>query len=174
MKKRINIISALIVILALSICFISFSGCSEKTPSVSEKLENGASEQDVLQEVSFSAPQGNYSIRFTTVYEVLPDTDEQTTIEAEKVVVVVYEYTNRDFADGLAISDSHFKAFDKEGNQLEIYPQKGLFEPVEIGEEGTLTASVAFAFNSPENYIEVDYYNDPASETPDTVFTTEF
>lgn len=173
MKKSLIVSSALILCLAV-IAALSFSGCTPSNPSISEKIENGATEQDVSQEVSISAPQGNYSIKFTAVYEAMPDTDEPEPPEAQRVVVVVYEYTNRDVKDGLAISDTHFKAFDKDGNQLAGFPQKGLFEPGQIGEEGTRTASVAFAFNSEENFIEVDYYNDPAAETPDTVFTSEF
>lgn len=174
MKKTSYIFCSLIIGFSLLFCCLTFSGCSAKNQSLSEKIENGATEQEISQEVSFSAPQGNYTLEFVSVYVVEPDTDVLTAPEAERVAVVVYRYTNTDFENGLAIGNSHFRAFDKDGNELALYPKKGLFEPDKIGENGTLTASVAFALPAQGNYIEVDYYNDPASETPDTVFTSNF
>jgi hypothetical protein len=90
---------------------------------------------------------------------------------ADRVVVVIYEYSNDDIENGLVISSAHFKAYDKSGKELEIFPQENLFEPGEISTLGTHTASVAFALSgSSENYIQVDYYNDLASNTPDLVY----
>lgn len=142
--------------------------------SLDSKLNAGASEVKVSENVSYKAPEGNYSLTITAVYDDVPDTDEENAPEAKRVCVVVYEYTNNDIKDGLVISNSHFKAYDKSGNELKLYPQKNLFEPGEIGTQGTHTASVAFALNSDENYIELDYFNDVSSEYPDSVFVKEW
>lgn len=131
-------------------------------------------EIEETQEVSYVAPEGKYSVTVTAVYETAPDTDEKDAPEAEKVVVVVYEYTNSDIEKGLVIGSSHFTAYDKDGNRLLQYPQKNLFEPGEIGEEGTHTASVAFAFNSDENYIKIGYYNDISSDVPDSFYVKQW
>ena len=118
--------------------------------------------------------EGSYSIKITAVFDVEPDTDSKSAPEAERVAVVVYEYTNDDISHGLSIGDTHFKAYDKKGKSLEVFPQKGLFEPGEVGAEGTFTASVAFALNNPENYIKIEFYNDPASGKCDAVYEQEW
>ncbi len=170
-KKLIAVISVIPVVIALIIIAVLLS---KNNNTLESKIKSGAVEQDITEDVSYKAEEGNYSVKIVNVYETEPDTDKTSPPEAERVVVVVYEYTNSDMESGLVISDSHFKAFDKDGNELEVYPQKNLFEPGEIGAEGTHTASVAYAFNNAENYIEIDYYNDISSETPDSVFTKEF
>lgn len=118
--------------------------------------------------------EGSYSIKITAVFDVEPDTDSENPPKAERVAVVVYEYTNDDISHGLSIGDTHFKAYDKKGKSLEVFPQKGLFEPGEVGAEGTFTASVAFALNNPENYIKIEFYNDPASGKYDAVYEQEW
>ncbi len=114
--------------------------------------------------------EGSYSIKITAVFDAEPDTDSGNAPKADRVAVVVYEFTNDDISHGISIGDTHFKAYDKNGKSLEVFPQKGLFEPGEVGAEGTFTASVAFALNNPENYIKIEFYNDPASEKCDAVY----
>ena len=102
---------------------------------------------------------GNYSLKITSVYETTPETTDENAPDADRVVVVIYEYSNDDISNGLVISSAHFKAYDKSGKELKIYPQSNLFEPGEISALGTHTASVAFAIsNSDKNYIQVNYY----------------
>lgn len=120
------------------------------------------------------AHEGSYSLKITAVYDTAPDTDEPNPPEAERVAVVVYEYTNEDISSGLSIGNTHFKAYDKNGKELEQFSQKGLFEVGEAGQSDTYTASVAFALNNDENYIKVEFYNDTASKKPDAVFEKEW
>lgn len=121
-------------------------------------------------EVSFQSQGGNYSVKITTVFESEPDPSTENPPKAERVAVVVYEYKNDGITDGLSISNTHFKAYDKRGRELEVYPQQGLFEPSEIGESGVFTASVAFALNNDNNYLKIEYYNDVTSKKPDATF----
>lgn len=157
--------------LVITFCVVLFNGSGH---SLDSKLNAGASEVKVSENVTYKAPEGNYSLTVTAVYDTLPDTDEKSAPEAQRVCVIVYEYTNTDIENGLVIGDSHFKAYDKAGNELALFPQKNLFEPGEIGTNGTHTASVAFALNSEENYIELDYYNDVSSDYPDSVIVKEW
>ena len=121
--------------------------------------------------IFFDSPEGKYSLKITSVYETIPSTSDENATDADRVVVVIYEYSNDDIEKGLVISSAHFKAYDKSGKELDVFPQDNLFEPGEISALGTHTASVAFALSgSAENYIQVDYYNDLASETPDLVY----
>lgn len=169
-KKRVAVICTVIIVFVLMIT-VAFS---KNKNSAEQKIKSGAVEQNISQDVSFQAPEGNYSVKIVDVYETKPDTEELSPPKAQSVVVVVYEYTNNDMESGLVISDSHFKAYDIDGNELEVFPQNNLFEPGTIGTSGTHTASVAFAFNNNKKYIEVDYFNDVSSEKPDSVFTQEF
>lgn len=142
----------------------------EKEPTFDEKIEMGAVQYDDQKDFVFDAQEGTYSLKITTVYEATPETEEEEAPKADRVVVVVYEYSNDDISEGLVISPAHFRAYDKSGKELEIYPQRNLFEHGEIGALGTHTASVAFALNHSENYIEIDYYNDLSADVPDLVY----
>ncbi len=136
-----------------------------KPESPEENLSKTSDEQ-----VNFEVQEGEYSVKITAVYDTVPDTDEENPPKADRVAVVVYEYTNEDISNGLAISNTHFKAYNIKGKELKLYPQKGLFVPVEVGESDTFTASVAFALNSDENYIKIEYYNDVSSKKADAIY----
>lgn len=143
----------------------------DKEPTIEEKLSLGAVMHDGTKDNYFTSPEGRYALKIMSVYEAEPETTDEDAPEADRVVVVVYEYSNDDIESGLVITPAHFRAYDSSGNELEIFPQENLFEPGEISTLGTHTASVAFALKaSSENYIEVDYYNDLASLTPDLIY----
>ncbi len=128
----------------------------------------------VSDEASLQAQEGNYTLKITKVLEVEPNPKEENPPEAKTVAIVVYEYTNDDIAHGLVIGNSHFKAYDSRGKELEQYPQKDLFEPSEVGASGTFTASVAFALNSDKDYLKIEYYKDISAKNPDVVFEQEW
>lgn len=164
-KKYVAVCTAVVVAIVLCIVIAVFTKPEkeEKTPVT-----------DVSENVKMDAHEGSYSLKITAVYDTAPDTDEPNPPEAERVAVVVYEYTNKDISSGLSIGNTHFKAYDKNGKELEQFSQKGLFEVGEAGQSDTYTASVAFALNNDENYIKVEFYNDTASKKPDAVFEKEW
>lgn len=164
-KKYVAVCTAVVVAIVLCIVIAVFTKPEkeEKTPVT-----------DVSENVKMDAHEGSYSLKITAVYDIAPDTDEPNPPEAERVAVVVYEYTNEDISSGLSIGNTHFKAYDKNGKELEQFSQKGLFEVGEAGQSDTYTASVAFALNNDENYIKVEFYNDTASKKPDAVFEKEW
>ncbi len=128
----------------------------------------------VSDEASLQAQEGNYTLKITKVLEVAPNPKEEEVPEAKSVAIVVYEYTNDDIAHGLVIGNTHFKAFDSRGKELQQYPQKDLFEPSEVGASGTFTASVAFALNNDDDYLKIEYYKDISAKKPDVVFEQEW
>ncbi len=128
----------------------------------------------VSDEATLQAQEGNYTLKITKVLEVEPNPMEADPPEAKSVAIVIYEYTNDDIAHGLVIGNSHFKAYDSKGKELEQYPQKNLFEPSDVGASGTFTASVAFALNNDDNFLEIEYYKDISSKKPDVVFEQEW
>ncbi len=164
-KKYALIIACFIgitLILAIVIAGVTKNDGSEKPSEI------------VSGEATLQAQEGNYSIKITTVFDAEPNPKEADAPKAERVAIVVYEYTNDDISHGLAIGNTHFKAYDANGRELEQYPQKDLFEPSEVGESGTFTASVAFALNNDKNYLEIEYYNDISAKKPDAVFEQEW
>lgn len=128
----------------------------------------------VSDEATLQAQEGNYTLKITKVLEVEPNPKEEDAPEAKTVAIVVYEYTNDDIAHGLVIGNTHFKAYDSKGKELEQYPQKDLFEPSDVGTSGTFTASVAFALNNDEDYLKIEYYKDISAKKPDVVFEQEW
>lgn len=164
-KKYVAVCTAVVaaIVLCIVIAFFTKPEKEEKTPVT-----------DVSENVKMDAHEGSYSLKITAVYDTAPDTDEPNPPETERVAVVVYEYTNEDISSGLSIGNTHFKAYDKNGKELEQFSQKGLFEVGEAGQSDTYTASVAFALNNDENYIKVEFYNDTASKKPDAVFEKEW
>jgi len=169
-KKAMKIcFSVIFIITAISIV-VGFL-TREKEPTLEDKIKSGAVIHDGTEDSFFDSPEGKYSLKITSVYETTPETSDENAPDTNRVVVVIYEYSNDDIESGLVISSAHFKAYDKAGKELAVFPQENLFEPGEISTLGTHTASVAFAISdNAENYIEVDYYNDLASETPDLVY----
>lgn len=171
MSKKAMVICFSIIAIVVTFTVVVSVLTREKTITLEDKINSGAIVHDGTKDSVFESPEGNYSLKITSVYETEPETTDENAPTADRVVVVIYEYSNDDISSGLVISSAHFKAYDKSGKELKIYPQANLFEPGEISALGTHTASVAFALSAnAENYIQVDYYNDLASETPDLVY----
>ena len=171
MSKKAMVICFSIIAIVVTFTVVVSVLTRKKTITLEDKINSGAIVHDGTKDSVFESPEGNYSLKITSVYETEPETTDENAPTADRVVVVIYEYSNDDISSGLVISSAHFKAYDKSGKELKIYPQANLFEPGEISALGTHTASVAFALSgNAENYIEVDYYNDLASETPDLVY----
>ncbi len=163
MDKKWFVISLSVILLSLIFTLVAVF--------VTKGEKKYVNEQNAIDgEIILKSQEGNYSLKITTVYDVPPETDEVEVPEAQRVAVVVYEYTNDDISNGLSIGNTHFKAYDSKGKELDQFPQKNLFEPSEVGAEGTFTASVAFALNNDKNFIKVEFYNDTASKKPDAVF----
>ena len=162
MNKKYGLV-AIGVVVALAVVFI-IAGVT--------RGDNGknAPAPVVSDEATLQAQEGNYTLKITKVLEVEPNPKEEDPPKAETVAIVVYEYTNDDIAHGLVIGNTHFKAFDSKGKELEQYPQKDLFEPSEVGASGTFTASVAFALNSDKDYLKIEYYKDISAKKADVVF----
>lgn len=157
-KIAIGIVVALVIFI-LVVAGVTKDGNTKKDPA-----------PVVSDEATLQAQEGNYTLKITKVLEVEPNPKEAEAPEATSVAIVVYEYTNDDIEHGLVIGNTHFKAYDSKGKELQQYPQKDLFEPSDVGASGTFTASVAFALNNDEDYLKIEYYKDISAKKPDVVF----
>ena len=167
MNKKYGLIAVGVVIVILIIALI-VAGVTKDNNNKKEPAP-GVSDEATLQ-----AQEGNYTLKITKVLEVEPNPKEAEPPKADSVAIVVYEYTNDDIAHGLVIGNTHFKAYDSKGKELEQYPQKDLFEPSDVGASGTFTASVAFALNNDNDYLKIEYYKDISAKKPDVIFEQEW
>ena len=167
MNKKYGLIAfgiiVFLIVVALIIAGVAKDNITKKDPA-----------PVVSDEATLQAQEGNYTLKITKVLEVEPNPKEEEAPEAKSVAIVVYEYTNDDIAHGLVIGNTHFRAYDSKGKELEQYPQKNLFEPSEVGASGTFTASVAFALNNVDDYLKIEYYKDISAKKPDVVFEQEW
>ena len=112
------------------------------------------------EEVEVSTEAGEYTFKITGIHE----TDERNSfsdIEADRVVIIDYEYTNVDYTKDstLKITDTDFRLYDKDENSLDYYPVS--YElPEEAAKGETKTAQMVLALNNDTNYIAVDYQYD--------------
>ena len=167
MNKKYGLIAIGLVIAALVVILVIVG----ITKDNDNKKDPAPEDSD---EATLQAQEGNYKLKITKVLEVAPNPKAADAPEAESVAIVVYEYTNDDIEHGLVIGNTHFKAFDSKGKELEQYPQKDLFEPSDVGASGTFTASVAFALNNDDDYLKIEYYKDISAKKPDVVFEQEW
>lgn len=162
----------LFAVLVSVMLLFAASGCTNQ-PVTSEKLNNGetkkasdsktVSEEEskktyhIGEEVLVSTKNGEYKIKFTGIEE----TDERNQFsetKADRVVILSYEYENISLNNDLYISDFNFKLYDKENNALDSYPANVKY-PDSVGIGRKTSAQVAYALNSLENYIELEYYD---------------
>ncbi|MBR2240265.1 MAG: DUF5067 domain-containing protein [Clostridia bacterium] len=159
MKKLKN----LFLLLLCSIMFLVFavgSGSNVTTSTDSNGTQsstNNLATYKLNDDIYVTNNSGKYRIKFTKISETSyrnPYSDKQ----ANKVVLIEYEYENISQEDDLYISEFDFKLYDKENNQLETYPADTKYAS-NVSKGRKTTASVAYALNSDSNYIELEFYD---------------
>lgn len=101
---------------------------------------------------------GDYRLSFTNVQETEERTDPET-INADKVIVLTYEYQNISIQDDFYTCYCWFKVKDSAGNELEMYPiSRNNADRINIGQQGI--GKSAYALNSDTNKVIVEYYGE--------------
>lgn len=100
---------------------------------------------------------GKYRIKFTKVTET-KNRNSYSDKQANRVIIIEYEYENMNLPEDLYVSDMDFKLYDKDNNQLETYPVDIKYAS-SVGTGRKTTASVAYALNNDNNYVELEYYD---------------
>lgn len=159
MKKLKN----LLLLLLCSIMFLVFAVGSSSNVTTSTNSDGTTSSTNELttyklnEDIYVTNSSGKYRIKFTKITET-SERNEFSDKQANRVVIIEYEYENISQEDDLYISEMDFKLYDKENNQLETYPLSTKY-PSNISKGRKTTASVAYALNSDSNYIELEYYD---------------
>lgn len=106
-----------------------------------------------------------YRVKFTNIYET-SDRNQFADQQADRVIIIEYEYENISKEGDLYISDMNFKLYDKDNSQLDTYPASIKY-PDSISKGRKASASAAFALNNDNNYIELEFYDNMFNSKPD-------
>ncbi len=166
-KSRIKSIIALILVGTLY--FTCAVGSSSDTTTTStddskDKTEaktteaSKAEEYKLNQDIYITNSSGEYRIKFTGVKET-SDRNQFADVEADRVIIIDYEYENISLEDDLYISELDFGLYDKDNNKMETYPSTETKAAAAVATGRKTTASVAYALNNSENYVELEFYD---------------
>ncbi len=176
-KKIFKIVfGALIVVIA----FIGFnsSGSNDSIDSIGNisdiaEVEN-KNEEENIKKYGINEPlvvktsEGSFKLTITGIEE----TTERNMFADEKpakVIIISYDYENIDYDGTTYISEMDFKVFDKDSNSLETYPASVKYgESLSPGRK--TSASMAYALNSSENYVELEFYDNIFSSKAEALF----
>ena len=115
---------------------------------------------------------GSYRLTFTGVTET-SERNQFSDTQANRVILISYEYENINSEENIYIFDSHFKIYDNENNSLETYPVSDKAgESVSIGRK--TNATMAYALNSNTNHIEIEHYSNMFNSKYDCIFEIEW
>lgn len=115
---------------------------------------------------------GSYRLTFTGVTET-SERNQFSDTQANRVILISYEYENINSEENIYIFDSHFKIYDNENNSLETYPVSDKAgESVSIGRK--TNAAMAYALNSNTNHIEIEHYSNMFNSKYDCIFEIEW
>lgn len=159
--------------------FLTFALGSSSDATSSTDSEGTQSEKHELktyklnEDIYITNNSGKYRVKFTSIKET-SDRNQFADTQANKVVVIEYEYENMTLEDDLFISDTtNFKAYDKENNQLETYPVDTKYSS-NVSKGRKTTASAAYALNSESNYVELEFYDNVWNSKPDCKLVLEW
>ena len=141
----------------------SNNSAEEDKESKKEPKKYGLNEPVII-----TTSEGSYKLTLTGVIET-SERNQFSDKQANRVILISYEYENIDSEENVYIFDSHFKIYDNENNSLETYPiSEKAGESVSIGRK--TSASMAYALNSSTNHIEVEHYSNMFNSKYDCIF----
>ena len=102
---------------------------------------------------------------------MIRETMKQLNLELN--IIISYSYENTSYENGLYISSVNFKVYDKDNNLLQTYPVL-LKYPQEISVGRKTDATMAYALNNDQNYVELEYYDNVFNSKYDSKFKIEW
>lgn len=161
MKKLKNLLLLLLVSIMFLVFAVGSSSGDDVTTSTSSdgtvSKTNELAKYKLNEDIYITTNSGKYRIKFTKISET-KERNQFSETKANKVVVLEYEYENISQDEDLFISELNYKLYDKENNQLETYPVSTK-SGSSVSKGRKANASVAYALNSNNNYIELEFYD---------------
>lgn len=122
--------------------------------------------------VTINKSSGSYTLTITGITETA-DRNQFSDVVANRVIIISYSYENTSYENGLYISSVNFKVYDKDNNLLQTYPVL-LKYPQEISVGRKTDATMAYALNNDQNYVELEYYDNVFNSKYDSKFKIEW
>lgn len=167
-KKKLTgclIVFIFAVIIVAAFLIIGILGGSDETTTISDSTANSSVETaenkktyKIGDTVTVKTDRGEYSLKFTGVRET-NERNEFADENPKRVVILEYEYKNISFDSDVVVSYLYFRAYDKDGNALTVYPDASVKQTTNISQGKKATASVAYGLDSTENSVTVDFYD---------------
>lgn len=123
--------------------------------------------------VTVKTSSGEYNVKITKVEET-SDRNQFSDKQADRVVLISYEYENVSYQRDLSVSDMNMKVYDKENNLLESYPASGTKYGSSIGTGRKSSGIDAYALNCDANYLEIEFYDNMFNSAADCKFVLEW
>lgn len=139
------------------------SNSSETKTASSDKEKNNTDSTDKVYGIGDTVTldyndDGTYELKITKV-ERKKCTDDYDNEEHSSYVIIEYEYKNIDCKQDIVVSYPYFRAYDKNGNQLDVNFFADTKSPNTISAGGKKKASMAYYIDSKSNYIKLQFYN---------------
>lgn len=171
-NKKIIFIICGIIILVILIVVGTMLILRPKKETVEEKktspttTKNEPRKYKLNEDITVNTKDGKYRLKIKNIKETT-ERSPSTSVKADRVVIIEWEYENISLERELYISDWYFKAYDKDGNELEKYPAvKDIKAGNKITSGNTSVANAAYALNNKENLVYFNFYFSLTSETP--------
>lgn len=158
-KKIVNFL--FLILVGISFLVFAVGSGNNVTTNSNGKTDNYKLNDDI----TVKSSSGEYRVKFTNIYET-SDRNQFYDKQANKVVIIEYEYENISKESDLNVSEMNFKLYDKDNNLLETYPADTKYGSG-VSKGRKTTASVAYALNNDTNYIELEFYDNMFNSKPD-------
>lgn len=178
MKKVLCTALSLLVIATFMLFAVASSDSaktSKEDSSGNISADNSKSEATykIGDSVKIKTSAGEYTVKITSVKET-KSRNEFSDVKADRVILVSYEYENISYDDDLLVSDMNMKLYDKENNLLETYPATEEKFGSSVGTGRRSSGVEAYALNSKENYVELEFYANMFNSKSDCTFILEW
>lgn len=158
-KKIVNFL--FLILVGISFLVFAVGSGNDVTTNSNGKTDNYKLNDDI----TVKSSSGEYRVKFTNIYET-SERNQFSDKQANRVVIIEYEYENISKENDLYVSDLEFKLYDKDNNLLETYPANTKYAS-NVSKGRKTTASVAYALNNDNNYIELEFYDNMFNSKPD-------
>lgn len=181
MKKFLSLIMAVVVLCSFAFMALG-SGSDAKTSSNGTDADTGTSNSSNTSEipvygigesVSLKTSTGEYTVKITSVKES-SERNQFSGVQADKVILIAYEYENVSYTNDLSVSTLNMKVYDKDSNLLESYPATEQKYGSTVGTGRKSNGVAAYALNNENNYIEIDFYDNIINSKADCRFKIEW
>ena len=168
-KKSFLFLGVILLLITLTGCdsnAVTSDTQGSSTPSVNKKIYG------LNEDVYITNDSGEYRLKITGIKET-SERNQFSDVEANRVVIISYEYENISLTDDLYISDYDFKVYDKDNNNLETYPADTKYSS-SVGVGRKSSGEMALALNNNNNYMEVEFYDNMWNSSSDCIFKIEW